>query len=233
MKKIIIAPSVQRIIGEGNSLFGRGSIGIFPAASCEEILDLHRTHNADLIISESGLRVMGGVKMCSTIRKDPHLKSVSIIMISDSSDPSFHEYRIAGSNQVLAAPVDAVSLFSTVSQMLMVQARLAVRIPLKLTMEGRSKQENFIAISHDISVSGLLLESGRILQVGERLECTFTVNSRVVNVECVVVRTQKAGGNFLYGVKFLHLDAKTFVLIEHFVKSNFPQKNGASGPATV
>lgn len=224
-KKIIIAQAVQQIIGQGNSMFARGSIALFPAASCEEILDLHRTHKADLIISEAGLRAMGGIKMCSTIRKDPHLKSVSIILICEAADPSLQEYRKTGSNEVLAKPVDAVTLFSTVSHMLMVQDRLNARIPLRLTLEGKDRKENFVALSHDISVSGLLLESGRTLQAGERLECTFSMNGRVVTIECVVVRTQKAdSGIFLYGVKFLHLDAKMFVQIEHFVKSNLPGK---------
>ena len=131
-----------------------------------------------------------------------------------------NEARRAGANAVLAMPLEAAELFSTVSRMLMVHQRLSVRTPLRMTVEGRDGKTAFIGISRDLSVSGMLLESGGMLQPGDQLECSFTLNSRVVSVKGVVSRghrTKESG--FLYGIKFLHLDAKTFVLIEHFIKS--------------
>lgn len=226
-KKIIIASSVQQAIATAQSLFSRGSIGILPAATSEEILHLHRTQKADLIVADATLPVMGGLTLCRTIRKDPGLKDVSIIMACADGDPAVHEYRAAGSNDVLTKPVDPVRLFSTVSRMLIIQSRLGVRIPLRMTVEGKSDRETFVGISHDLSVSGMLLSSGRMLQPRDRLHCTFTFGSRVVTVECEVMRTQvNPEGGFQFGVKFVNLDAKTFVLLEHFVKSNTAEGQG-------
>jgi len=223
-KTIIIAKSIQSEIDISNTLFSRGGVSVIAAASCEEILHLHRSDKADLIIADLRLPVMGGVRLVSSIRSDPSLKDVSIVMVCDASEPALNECRQAGVNAALTRPLDASSLFSTVSQMLMVQQRMAVRIPLRITVQGVDAPSTLIGISRDISASGMRLESGRILQPGERLECCFTLNSRVVTVSCVVARVhQSLEGGFQYGVKFLNLDAKTFILIEHFVKSCGPQ----------
>jgi DNA-binding response OmpR family regulator len=194
---------------------------LYPARSCEEILNLHGVNKADLIIADFALPLMEGAKLCSIIRTDASLKDVSIIMVCDDVERALAECRTTGANAVIPKPVDAIELFSRVSQLLMVQQRLAVRVPLRITVEGRNSKATFVGLSRDLSVSGMLLESGRMLQQGERLECSFTVSSRVVSVDCVVVRAQESpAGTFQYGVKFLNLDAKTFVLVEHFIKSS-------------
>lgn len=225
MKHIIIAESVQQTVDKANSLFSRGTVTLIPAASCEDILELHRKQKVDLIITDAGLPRMGGARLCAAIRSEPALKDVSIIMVCESGDPAADEYRKAGSNDVLVKPVDPVRLFSTVSRMIMVQNRMAVRIPLRISVEGRDQKEAFVGISQDMSVSGMLLDSARVMQAGQRFECGFTLNSRPVTVECMVVRVQpNPGRGYQCGVRFLNLDAKTFVLIEHFVKSNPPTK---------
>jgi CheY-like chemotaxis protein len=226
-KKIIIAQSIQQAVTNAESLFSRGSVGVLTAATSEDLLQLHRTHKADLIIAQSALPVMGGLALCRTIRKDPGLRDVSLIMACAGDDPAVSEYRAAGCNEVLLIPVDPVRLFSTVSRMLMVQNRMAVRIPLRITVEGSAGKETFIGISHDLSVSGMLLDSARMLQPGDRLHCSFSIGTRVVSVDCEVVRTQRTEtGRFQFGAKFVNLDAKTFVLLEHFVKSTTAPRQG-------
>jgi DNA-binding response OmpR family regulator len=222
--KIIIAESVLRIVHGGNSLFSRGSVVLYPAASPEDILDLHRTHKADLIIPDAGLDGRGSVSLCTSIRRNAQLKDVSIIMVCNNDDPSHDEYRKAGSNHVLTRPLDPAVLFSTVSRMLMVQNRLAARIPLRIRVDGKDGFETHVGMSRNISVSGLLLNVARPLPAGRRLECTFAAGSRVVTIESQIVREEPGGAEGrLYGVRFLNLDAKTFVLIEHFVKSGLSQ----------
>ena len=223
-KTIIIATTIQEEIDISNTLFSRGGVSVKAAASCEEILQAHRSDKADLIITDIRLPVMGGVRLAYSIRSDPSLKDVSIVMVCDATESAMTECRRAGVNATLSRPLDAADLFSTVSQMLMVQQRMAARIPLRITVQGPDAPSTLIGISRDISASGMRLESGRILQQGERLECSFTLNARVISVSCVVARAhQSPAGGFQYGVKFLNLDAKTFVLIEHFVKSCGPQ----------
>jgi CheY-like chemotaxis protein len=219
-KRILIAESIRSSIDVGNTLFSRGGVGVFFAASCEDLLQHHRENRADLIIADLDQPSMGGAALCSVIRGDPSLRDVSIIMACDGTESAIDECKRATVNAVLTKPLDAAELFSTVSRLLMVHQRLAVRTPLRLTVEGKDAKNAFIGISRDISVSGMLLESVRALKKGERVECSFTLNSRVVSVTGLVSRTHKTQrGAVQYGIRFLNLDAKTFVLIEHFIKS--------------
>jgi len=219
MKKVIIAEQILNAIEQGDTLFGRGGMKLYTARSSEEILGLLGSHKADLIITDISLPIMGGARLCSSIRGDAGLKDVSVIMICDDGT-ALNECIKTGANEVLPKPLDTMALFSTVSHLLMVHERLAVRVPLCITVEGRNAKATFVGMSSDISVSGMLIESGRILQQGERLQCSFTVSSRAVTVDVLVVRAEQCpSGTFQYGVKFVNLDAKTFVLIEHFIKS--------------
>lgn len=226
-KRVIIAETILGTLQQASTLFGRGGIIVLPASSSEEVFALHRDQQADLIITDHGLPVMGGVQLCCKIRSDVALRDVSFIMICDRTGPGLAESQRAGANAILTRPLDSSELFSKVSHLLMVQDRMAVRVPLRITVNGRDRQATFVGMSRDISVSGMLIETGMILQQGERLECGFTVSGRAVTVNCIVVRTQEGPrGAFLSGVRFLNLDAKSFVLFEHIIRGGAP-RNGA------
>lgn len=223
-KRLIVAETILAMLQQGSTLFGRGGIMVLPAPTSEEVLALHRDQQADLIITDHGLPLMGGAQLCSNIRSEVALRDVSFIMICDRTGPGLVESQRAGANAILTRPLDAGELFSKVSHLLMVQDRMAVRVPLRITVNGRDRQTTFVGMSQDISVSGMLIESGRIMQQGERLECSFTISGRVVTVGCIVVRAQEGPRDtFRYGVKFLNLDAKSFVLLEHVIRNASPR----------
>jgi CheY-like chemotaxis protein len=106
MKKVIIAQAILDAIELSTSLFGRGSIGLYPAGSSEEILELHRQTKADLIITEFSVPVMGGIRLCSSIRSEPGLKDVSLIIYGDDNRVYQAACRDAGANAVLQKPIE-------------------------------------------------------------------------------------------------------------------------------
>ena len=220
MKKVIIAEGILPAAGKNNTLFGRGGITALTASTAEQALSLHREQRADLLILDHGMPAMGGVKLCAAIRSDVLLREVSIIVLCERTGPSSAESQQAGANAILLKPLDLVELFSKVSHLLMVQDRKSVRVPVRLQVVGRGPSAAFTGWSVDISASGILIESGTALEQGVRLQCSFELQSRPVTIDCVVVRTDRApSGLNRYGVQFVNLDAKTFILIEHVIKS--------------
>lgn len=219
MKKVIIAQTILDAIEQSSTLFGRGSIGLYPARSSEEILDLHRTIKADLIITEFSVPVMGGVRLCSSIRSEPGLKDVSLIVYCDDNRECQAACRDAGANAVIQKPVDAFDLFSKLSELIMIPQRKDMRVLLHVSVAGRQQETTFIATSYNISISGMLLETRRELNKGDKLLCSFNILHREVNAQCLIMRVDRtAAGRFRYGVTFLGLDTKTIVLIEQYVK---------------
>ncbi len=220
MKKVSIAESILTSIGQSRSVFSRGGIAVHAARSAEEMLDFHRTRKADLIIADREQPVMGGVRLCSAIRQDEALKDVSIILLCDEVQASMPECRNAGANAVLAKPADAVTLFSVMSELLVVPQRKDMRVLLRVQVSGGSNDAPFFATSENISISGMLLESNYRFKRSDRLTCAFYIGHSEVQVDGTVTRVDRAAsGRHRYGVKFLNPPTKALVVIEQFVKS--------------
>lgn len=206
-------------IGGPDTVIGRGTIQVFTARTSEEILNIHGVHRADIIITESLLPLMGGVKLCSAIRNDERLKNVSIIMVCDNTEASLAQCREAHANVVITKPVDPVQLFSKVSELLMVPRRQDLRAFLHVSVNGQEGNSSFLGVSENISISGILLETEQALKEGDQATCAISVSGRNVTVEGIITRVEKLeSGKFRCGLKFTTLDTKSLVLIDQLVR---------------
>ena len=202
------------------TIFGRGNITTYSARTSEEILNIHGARQADLIITEDFLPLMGASKLCATIRSDALLRNVSIVVICDATKGSPGQWREAGANAVIRMPVDTVQLFSKISELLVIPQRKDLRVSLRVSVKSQIKKGSFLADSLNISISGMLLETDYLLQEGDRLNCTFNIAHNEIVAECMVTRTEDAGrtGKRRYGVKFLNCDTKALIVIDHFIR---------------
>jgi CheY-like chemotaxis protein len=224
MKKLIIAKNILDIIGKGNTLFGRGGIEVHAAGTSEEVLDLHRSVRADLIITDFTLPMMNGAELCAAIRSEPGLKDVSLVVACDPSRVFQAACREAGANAIIALPVDPFELFSKISELIIVPQRKDMRVLLRVSVTGAAQESSFIATSYNISISGMLLETKHEVRTDERLTCTFSIAHAEIATECSVMRVDRTeGGRFRYGVKFLNLDTKAIIIIENYVKNKIRQ----------
>ena len=226
MKTIIIDENVLGALGTGSSIFGRGGIALCPAATSEEILELHRRKRADLIISDHALPAMGGIRMCSAIRADAALKGVSIILASDPDPAVQASCRSAGANAVLTKPLDPAELFSRMSELIVVPQRKDMRVLLQVSVDGGVLGAPFFASSENISISGMLIETANRFSIGDRLLCSFFIGHSQVKAEAVVMRVDPGSGRNRYGVRFTNLDTKALIIIEQYVKNRI--KNGGT-----
>ena len=223
MKKIIIAETVMRELGTSSSLFKRSSITFFVAHSSEEMLNLHGVNKADLIIADDSLPLMGGAKLCSLIRGDNNLKGVSIILICDNAGAQSPCSR-AGANALIARPMERGDLLWKVSELLVVPQRKDIRAQLRVVIKGMGGDTPFLAETCNISISGLQIETERVLHEGDQLACTFNVAHNEVTVLCTIRRIEaSATGIIRYGVEFNNCDTKSLIIIEQYVKAQIRQ----------
>ena len=220
MKKIIIDRSILHDLEGSNTIFKRSSITFIPAWSTEELLNLHSVNRADLIITDATLPLMGGAKLCSLIRSDAELKSVSIILICGEAEVSLSECREAGANVVIRKPVDPGELLWKASELLVVPQRKDMRALLRVSIKGLEGDTPFFAQAQNISISGMLMETDRALKMGERMTCAFNIGHSEITVSCMVRRIEETMSvKHRYGVKFMDCDTKSLVIIEHFIKT--------------
>ncbi len=223
MKKIIIAEKVLKLIEGRDTIFKRGGIALLTARSAEEIYSLHGVKKADLIIVNYALPLMGAVQLCKEIRGNSLLKKVSIIVIGDREQMREAQCLKAGANAYIPDPNDPALLFSTVSELFLVPHRTDIRVPMRITIQGMEGNAAFRGVSQNLSISGMLLETDHAITKGERLTCTFSIANREIVAQCQVMREGKSlSGRHQYGIKFVNLDTKSLIIIEHFVSVKSP-----------
>lgn len=92
---------------------------------------------------------------------------------------------------------------------------------LSVNIEGSSREASFFCRSENISATGLLLETDRSLEEGDRLKCSFFLpDSGQIIVSGEIARKIEAPdkpGLKRYGVKFGKLDPGARSAIEVFV----------------
>ena len=225
MKKVILAEDIKAILEKDRSFFNRSGISAIAAASNEEILALHRTEKADLIITNLDMPGMNGEDLCSVIRTDDELRSVSIIIVCAETAENLQRCSQCGANAFISSPLNPAVLLQEAFQLLHVTPRKACRIPLKLNMEGTSRGKPFTGQAENISASGMLFQSAVDLFEGDSLTCSFTLaGSRRLSASAEVVRVMKKGHGAEtvnhYGIVFVDITDDDISVIETFVGHN-------------
>jgi CheY-like chemotaxis protein len=225
MKKVIIAGDLKTTLEKDHSFFNRSDIRAIAAATNEDILDLHRAEKANLIITYLDMPGMNGENLCALIRDDVELRNVSIIIVCPETAVNLQRCVQCGANAFITTPVNNAVLLQEAYQLLHVTPRKSCRIPLKLKIEGASKEKPFTGHVENISASGMLFQSSAILFEGDTIKCSFSLpDSTRITASAEIVRVmQKENENdadTLYGVRFPDLSEADASALEVFVKSN-------------
>ncbi len=220
MKKIITTTDLRKALPGDETILSRKDISILSAASSEDILRLHRKEKADLIIADLDMRKMAGDELCEAIRADRRLRKVSLIIIS-SPDPVVMERCLSrGANAVIPLPIDPALLLSRISILVHIPERGGLREIIRVDVQGHINGYYFFAVSCNVSSSGMLLETGKVLQTGDRLQCSFVLD-RPVTVDAEVVRVVPVSSSLRrYGVRFVDPGLRATRLIEDFIKNS-------------
>jgi CheY-like chemotaxis protein len=228
MKKIIMADTLKPLVGGSDGMLSRGGFTTRWAGKSEEIVYLHKKEKTDLIVADLEMPGMPVDKLCKIIRADENLRVVSIIMICPDSYRAAEKARSCGSNAVMVKPVNPVRLFHQMSDLLNISARADMREIVRVDVTLDHGPDHFFGVSLNISASGMLIETGRILAIGDRVTCSFVLNYPA-STEAEVVRIEeKSAGLHLYGVRFIDAGARSKALIEEFINGRSVQRETIS-----
>jgi CheY-like chemotaxis protein len=220
MGKIIVAGSVMPVITKCPGILSRREFTVVPAESAEEILAVHESAGADLIIVDSDMPAMGGEALCFLLRKKVDLKKVSIIAISDGTDQGAERLEACGANAVVGRPVDPDYLDGKIRELLNVDERENMREVVKVSVSITSENKSFFAVSKNVSISGLLFETNRVLSMGLLVTCSFvlqhqlTVHGKIVRVS---ERSEEMGRGYEYGIQFTQIEPAVEAEIARYV----------------
>jgi DNA-binding response OmpR family regulator len=218
MRKIIISDNLRAALAGEDALF-RNEITIFTAPSLKEILRLHRVEKADLIIADMSTDGGDAKDFCAVIRKDDKLKKVSILLVYPGDIPGGNGTEDCGANAVMKQPVNSGELVRKAAELLDISRREGLREVVMVTVRVDPGTEYFFAVSNNISASGMLLETDRVLAEGAFISCSFVLQHQVT-VSGQIVRVRKDPyGIYHYGVRFHDPDLQAKAYIEEFIRS--------------
>ena len=222
MKKILVAGALKTFMTDDKGVFARNDIVITYASTAEEILSMHRADKADLIIVDLATPELGGDRLCYLIRRENDLRAVSVIIVCDRSEEVTERCMAFGANAVVHKPVHSKELLGKIKELLDIRERKVVREIIKISVTVSWAGSFFFAVAKNLSASGLLFETNRILSKGSVVRCSFVLQHQVV-AQGEIARVSrirgKSGDSFEYGVRFDGLDPSGKAEIENYFKN--------------
>jgi len=222
MKKIIIADQIKHSLERETNFLERPDVKVFTVYSNEEVMKIHSTEKVDLIITLFHMPGMSTADLCSLIRTIRNLRSVSMIIYSTDKEKDVAMSERCRANATMTLPVNAALLLDKVQELLNIPPRGVCRVLLSARLEGHLLGKPFTCTSENISASGLLMETHRNLERGDRIGCSLVLpDSTRVETRGEIVRTIKNPTRFdpnWYGVKFYTLAPEAKCAIEALVK---------------
>ncbi len=212
MKRILIARDLHTLLERGKTFLNRPDMTVLTADTSDEALAIHRAERVHLIITRLELPGMDCERFCSAIRDNADLRTVSIIVVCENKPAAIERGTQCRVNEVLLQPVHPLVLMVKAQQLLDVSARETLRAVISVTIEGRSGDEDVICRSLNVSATGMLIETGQQLAVGDRFACQFHLpNAKMIEVAGKIVRTQQAPDDALrrYGLMFTEITPET------------------------
>ena len=233
MKKVLIAQELHALLKLENSVLNRADFVLFTAGSNDELLGLHRAEQVNLIITQLDMPGMPTEQLCSVIRDEPNLRSVSLIMVCENNAAAIEQSSRCRANAVLLRPVHPLLLVVKAQQLLEIASRDTFRVVLSARIEGRSRDDSFFCHSRNISATGMLIETDKTLDEGARLSLSiFLPDAKQIEASGKIVRTPaRTPGEktHQYGMMFTEISPEAKRLLGEFVeKKALPSPPAAS-----
>ncbi len=230
MKNILIVSSSPTFIERNGALLRRSDFRIFIADSSAEAMTLIDSESIDLILVDINLADVTGELFCSQVRSkqiDP--RSVILLVCNDSND-DFDRLKDCGSDVLIARPIKPLQLIKTVGQFLTVQLVRSRRVSLRVKVMSMKDEVEFFCISHNISLTGMLIETEYFLELGNTIECQFTIPGSIeVETEGEIVRSARTmDGAYKHGIHFTTLNRQFRHEIDVYIASIVSGENQQS-----
>ena len=103
------------------------------------------------------------------------------------------------------------------------EKRGSLRRPIKevaLINKGIFEKDIFFSIALNISASGILIETDKIMALGDKIKCTFMLQHRIDVAGEVIRVVRKAQDIYHYGVRFFNIDHGAKAEIEELARGN-------------
>jgi len=219
MKHIIAGERMAQLLEKHRqSVASSREVVILGARSGDEIIELHREHQARLLILDVILPGATPEEICRRVRADAALRKVSLIVIGTAA--SLATVKRCAANRSFLRPLDQEDFLGAVRSLIDVAARKDYRVLVGVSIEGTVHSTPFFGRSENISSTGILFSANRVMAIGDRPELNLVLPGQgqlhaateILRVEAVPGRDTK------YGARFIDPGRQAHQMIEAFIR---------------
>lgn len=221
MKNILIVSSSPSFLERNGTLLRRSDFRILTADSSAEALSIFQSELIDLLFIDVKIEEETGEAFCSSIRSSQSKTRPVIILVCNDTEDEFTRLKSSGADALIARPIKPLQLIKTVGQFLSVQLVRSRRVSLRVKVISKKDEVEFFCISHNISLTGMLIETEFSLDIGSVIICQFSIpGSLDVETEGEIVRSARTmDGAHLYGIHFTTLSRNFRHEIDQYIAS--------------
>jgi len=232
MEKILLVDDVKLFLEMQKGLLDSSYVQLFTAANGLEALSVARQEAPDLIITDNHMPIMDGITCCQEIRKDPQLKHIPVIIISNATnDSDKQKYLSMGFNDIIPKPIDSKLYLATIRKYIAAVERRGARLPFSVAATITTKTGIHNAQTIDISMKGLQLSSQLSPLQNDQIEISFNLPGSDSLLEVVArvawvkpVNQGTSGSRSAFGVEITAITGKGIPFVrkselESFVRS--------------
>lgn len=193
------------------------TVEIRSAANADEAMTIIGNERVDLLVADLELEGISGDELCR--RTKAHDNGSYVILASNGKKTNLKLCGKAGADAHLQIPIVAEALARNVSSILKMPTKRATRVLVKTQISSSYNNEPFFCVSHNISATGMMLETEQSLAKDDRINCSFYLpDSEKLSARCSVVRVSQVDSKSnLYGVLFVDISDEDKALLEEFI----------------
>ncbi len=220
---VLIADDLKFFLEIEKSYLVRGGFDVITADSGAQAIDLALQHRPQLILLDLQMPNMDGAEACAKMREHVSLAATPIIIMSASGSDEIRDRCLkAGCTEFVIKPENPEELLSIVAHILTVKQRGAERITVVFQVQGTADGKEIVGRAHNLSATGLLLETTAPLETGAGLELEFFLpkTGATIKVQGEAVRVKRGrAGTHEIGVRFVNLSQGDQEQILEYVSS--------------
>ncbi len=226
--KILLVDDTKLFLKLEQEYLKQSSVVVLTAGNGREALEVVKQNRPDLIFMDLNMPEMDGVTCCATIKGDPELRSIPVVLVTtEGMDESVERCRQAGCDGFLTKPIDRQLFLEIGRKFLPDINRREKRVPCRIKVLFRlNNGENMCGTCIDLCTRGMYIASGYDVRMDDKVEVSMLVSGNSADlVEAwgrvswvnrgVQRKKQQLPEGF--GVEFLAITEESTGLIKRFL----------------
>lgn len=224
---VLLVDDVRLLLELEKNFLKHSALRILTASNGEEAIAVARAERPDLIYMDLNMPVMDGKVCCATIKADPELRSIPVIMVTTAgSQVDELRCREAGCDDYLTKPIDRRLFLAKGRRFLPSIDRRELRVSCMTEVSLMNGMVSGSVNCSDISVGGLYVAASERPETNEELKVSFVLPGTDVTINAKGrVAWDNNGAQRIkprlpagFGVEFTEIDTEAIKEIRHFVE---------------